>query len=123
MGIERLGADVDIKQVIVINGALHMSIGKTAAQAAHAAVGAAERASAKQRAQWAEFGVTKIVVIAADEDRLLALTAKAVEYRLPNFLVCDAGRTEIPAGSLTALGIGPADGALIDKITRSLPLL
>jgi peptidyl-tRNA hydrolase, PTH2 family len=114
---------MDIKQVIVINGGLKMSIGKTAAQAAHAAVGAAERASAKQRAQWAEFGVTKIVTIVADEDRLLALTAKAHEYRLPHFLVADAGRTEIEPGSLTALGIGPAEAALIDKITRSLPLL
>lgn len=112
-----------MKQVIVINGSLGMSPGKLAAQACHAAIGAFERATPKAIATWQEFGVTKIVLGCECEDDLLALKAKAVEYHLPNFLVVDAGRTEIKAGSVTALGIGPADDHLINKITGALRLL
>jgi len=39
------------------------------------------------------------------------------------YLVVDAGHTEIPAGTKTVLGIGPAPDNIIDKITGDLPLL
>ena len=38
-------------------------------------------------------------------------------------LVQDAGMTEIPPGTITALGLGPAKTEDLDKITGTLTLL
>lgn len=112
-----------MKQVLIINAALTMSPGKVAAQAAHAAIGAFERASKKAIATWQEYGVTKIVLAAKDEEHLIELAQRAAVYGLPHFLVVDAGRTEIEPGSVTALGIGPAEDPRINQITAQLRLL
>lgn len=111
-----------VKQVIIVNKGLGMSAGKMAAQVAHASVGAFERAKHDDIARWHEFGVTKIVLQADDAEALTALKAKAKAEKLPHFLVADAGRTEIEAGSITALGIGPAPDSDVDKVTGDLKL-
>jgi PTH2 family peptidyl-tRNA hydrolase len=41
---------------------------------------------------------------------------------LPHYLVRDAGRTQIAAGSCTVLAIGPAPESIINQITGSLAL-
>lgn len=109
-----------VKQVIVLNASLEMSPGKAAAQAAHAAIGAFERARREDVARWHEAGVTKIVLKISDTALLLDLASKV--KGLPHYLVADAGRTEVEPGSLTALAIGPCEAGLIDKFTSSLPL-
>ena len=38
-------------------------------------------------------------------------------------LIQDAGMTEIPPGTITALGLGPAKSEDLDRITGNLPLL
>ncbi len=38
-------------------------------------------------------------------------------------LVQDAGMTEVPPGTITALGLGPAKSEDLDKITGDLALL
>jgi peptidyl-tRNA hydrolase, PTH2 family len=112
-----------MKQVIVVNRSLALPKGKLAAQAAHAAVGAFLAATQQSQAAWLQAGMPKIVVYAADADALVQLEARAREQQLPACLVHDAGRTVLPAGTITCLGLGPAPAELVDRLTRELPLV
>jgi len=114
------------KQVIVFRSDLRLSKGKTAAQAGHAAVSAAEEAR-KHRKEWFEAwlkeGQCKIAVRVKNEKAMSELETQAKELRLPCALIVDKGLTEIPPGTVTCLGIGPAPAERVDKITGMLPLL
>jgi len=114
------------KQVIVFRSDLELSKGKIAAQAGHAAVSAAEE-SRKNREEWwrawIKEGQCKIAVKVKSEKELLALEKQAKKLALPCALIIDRGLTEIPPGTITCLGIGPAPAEKIDKITSMLPLL
>lgn len=113
------------KQIIVLRVDLKMSKGKIAAQAGHAAVSAAEEAR-KRCPQWwrawLDEGQCKIAVRAESEQELLDLERKANELGLPSALIADRGLTELPPGTLTCLGIGPAPSDQVDKITGDLNL-
>ncbi|MDH5754140.1 MAG: peptidyl-tRNA hydrolase Pth2 [Candidatus Bathyarchaeota archaeon] len=114
------------KQVVVFRSDLEMSKGKIAAQAGHAAVSAAEEASKHCKEwwkAWIEEGQCKIAVKVKSEKELLDLEKQAKESALPCVLIIDRGLTEIPPGTITCLGIGPAPAEEIDKITGMLPLL
>ena len=65
----------------------------------------------------------KSALKAPDERTLYVLKAQAELLGVPCSLIIDAGMTEIPAGSVTALGIGPAKRDIMDKITADLKLL
>ena len=114
------------KQAIIIRTDLKMSKGKIAAQAGHAAVSAAEEARKKHPEwweSWLEEGQCKVALRVESEQELLRLQKEAKVSSLPSALVTDRGLTEIPPGTITCLGIGPAPSSLIDKITGELPLL
>ncbi len=114
------------KQVIVFRSDLKLGKGKTAAQAGHAAVSAAEEAR-KHRKEWFDGwfreGQCKIAVKVPDEKSLCEIETSAKEMGLPCSLIVDRGLTEIPPNTVTCLGIGPAPSERIDKITGNLPLL
>ena len=119
-------SDFKYKQVIVVRSDLEMSKGKTATQAGHAAVSAAEEARkyySKWWAAWFSEGQCKIVVKINSEKELLKLKDKAQEEGLPYALIADRGLTEIPPDTVTCLGIGPAPAGKVDKITGTLSLL
>lgn len=114
------------KQVIVFRSNLRLSKGKTAAQAGHAAVAAAEEARNHSREWfegWSKEGQCKIALKVKNEDEMSELLAIAKEMGLPYALIVDRGLTEVPHGTVTCLGIGPAPSEKIDRITRNLPLL
>jgi len=114
------------KQVIVFRSNLRLSKGKTAAQAGHAAVSAAEEARKHHREWfegWSREGQCKIAVKVKNEEEMSELETRARERGLPYALVIDRGLTEVPPGTVTCLGIGPAPMEEVDKITHSLPLL
>jgi len=114
------------KQVIVFRSDLRLSKGKLAGQAGHAAVSAAEEARKHHREWWKAWmseGQCKIAVKVKGEKELLELERQAKELALPSALIIDRGLTEIPPGTVTCLGIGPAPTEKIDKITGRLPLL
>ncbi|KPV64920.1 MAG: Peptidyl-tRNA hydrolase [Candidatus Bathyarchaeota archaeon BA1] len=114
------------KQVIILRVDLKMSKGKMAAQAGHAAVSAAEEARKKYPDwwdAWMEEGQCKIAAKAGSEQELLGLEKTAQKLKLPSALIIDKGLTELPPGTITCLGIGPAPTHQIDKVTGKLNLL
>ncbi len=119
-------SEFEYKQVIVLRNDLEMSRGKIAAQAGHAAVSAAEE-TRKRRPEWwrgwLEEGQCKIAVKVDSEEELLELERKAKELQLPSALITDRGLTELPPGTKTCLGIGPAPSDKIDRVTGNLRLL
>lgn len=111
------------KQVIVVNAELGLPKGKLAAQVAHAAVAAFLAASPKARSAWLDVGMPKVVLKAAGEAALQELHARARSAGLPVALIEDAGRTVVPEGTVTCLGIGPATQTQLEPLTGALKLL
>jgi len=117
---------MEYKQVIAVRGDLKMSPGKMAAQVAHAALSAAEQARRSWRewhSAWMEEGQRKVVVKVSSLEELEGLFERVRRADLPCYLVRDAGFTELPPGTVTALGIGPAPEDVIDVHTGHLKLL
>jgi PTH2 family peptidyl-tRNA hydrolase len=116
------------KQVLVVRQDLNMSCGKISAQVAHAAVSLYEQAKHKRRHKkwlnkWLNEGQKKVVVKVNNEKEIHNLFTKAKKLDLPAVLIQDRGLTEIPPGTITTLGIGPAPEAEVDKVTKNLALL
>jgi len=119
-------SEFKFKQVIVFRSDLRMGKGKIAAQAGHAAVSASEETRKHHREWWKAWiheGQCKIAVKVEDEEELLKLKKDAEESALPCALIIDRGLTQIPPGTITCLGIGPAPVEKIDAVTGSLTLL
>ncbi len=117
---------MEYKLVVAVRSDLELSMGKLAAQVAHAAVMAALIAKSKHRkwfAEWYAEGQKKVVVRGGTVHDLYALRAKARSMGLSTALVEDAGLTELPPGTVTCLGIGPGPNAIIDQVTGHLKLI
>ncbi|XVE97583.1 hypothetical protein REPUB_Repub03eG0031800 [Reevesia pubescens] len=93
-------ADQDLKMVLVVRQDLKMKSGKIASQCAHAATGM--YAELMQRNK---------------------LREAAENIGLPTFVVADAGRTQVSAGSKTVLAVGPGPKVAVDSVTGKLNLL
>ena len=112
-----------MKQVIIADESLKLPRGKLSAQVAHASVAGFLTASKKQQKQWIEEGMPKVVLAADTEQEIIEYYEKALEAGLPVQLITDAGRTVIPEGTVTCVGIGPASAEDIDRITGHLKLV
>lgn len=147
-GAVALSSVGETKMALVVRKDLKMTSGKIAAQCSHAAVAAvdlihgASARSARARAKqvqageedkeqkwfswlgaWQQTGSAKVVLQCGSEEELLALQHAATLAKLPNYVIADAGRTQIEAGSKTVLAVGPAPKPDIDAILRHLKLL
>jgi PTH2 family peptidyl-tRNA hydrolase len=117
---------MEFKQVIIVRRDLNMGTGKIAAQVAHAAVMGAERVKASRREwfkSWFGAGQAKVVVKVKNIEELMDVRIRAEKMNLPVVQVQDSGLTQIPSGTITCIGIGPAPSDLIDKVTFELKLL
>jgi PTH2 family peptidyl-tRNA hydrolase len=116
-------AEKEYKQCIVLRADLKLSKGKAAVQAAHASILSYERASLHDRKSWKEQGQKKVALKVPSLPALYRVRDDAERVGLPCAIVEDAGLTEIPPGTVTALGIGPARADELDKVTQRLELL
>lgn len=137
----------NIKQVIVVRTDLNMRRGKEIAQGSHGAMAFMSRqAQAELQARggiealrkavgssgcnilvtislnlmecaWLLDIFTKIVLAAKDEADLMEVKRLCDEAGIKTHLVVDAGLTEVPPNTPTALGIGPDYADKIDAIT------
>ena len=116
----------EISMVIITRKDLKLSSGKLAAQAGHAAVNCAltaRKLKPKLLEEWRNSGSRKIVCQVNNLEAMKRLYGEARELGLVTEMVKDAGRTEIPAGTITLLGIGPGRRRVIDELTGTLPLV
>jgi len=115
-----------MKLILVVRTDLGMGRGKIAAQVAHAAVAATLAGLDRHRADlaaWLREGQPKVVLRVSGAEQLQAVADRARQAGLPVEVICDAGRTQISAGTLTCCAIGPADAERIDPVTGELSLL
>lgn len=126
------------KQVLVMKKfGKGLRTGKYVAQGAHASLGAVfgmGKVNADQTAlviplddpfvrEWVLGAFAKITLYVETDQELVDIYKKAKDAGLPTALIKDAGRTEFDGvPTLTAVGIGPGNVELIDKITGHLPL-
>ncbi|KAK6927353.1 Peptidyl-tRNA hydrolase, PTH2 [Dillenia turbinata] len=118
--------DEELKMVLVVRQDLKMGAGKIASQCAHAAMGMYAELMQSQRSllrQWEQYGQAKIVLTCKNQQEMNRLKEAAESIGLPTFVVADAGRTQVLAGSKTVLAIGPGRKASVDSVTGKLRLL
>lgn len=72
---------------------------------------------------WTTYGAKKVVLKGKDKETLENIKAECKKLKIPTYLVADAGRTQIEAGSVTVLGIGPEISEKLNKITGKLKLM
>ena len=111
------------KQCIVIREDLKLSAGKLAVQTAHAAIMAMELSDKNVVKNWKGEGQRKIVLKVPALQDIFRVREDADRAGIPAAVVIDAGLTEIPPGTVTALGLGPASADLLDRVTGDLKLL
>ena len=118
--------DQSLKMVFVINHELKMGKGKIAAQVGHAAVKATLK-SVEVRPElldaWLSTGQKKICVKADDAHHIEQIEQEAKQHNVLSSKIHDAGHTQIPAGSLTVLALGPDENEKLDALTGELKLL
>jgi PTH2 family peptidyl-tRNA hydrolase len=123
------------KQVIVLKKFQSLRTGKYCSQSSHASVGALlSIGEVKDNnlviplsdpfvREWVTGSFAKITLQVDTDQELVDIYVAAQKAGLPTALIRDAGRTEFNGvATLTAVGIGPADPVLIDKITGHLKL-
>ena len=111
-----------MKQAIIVRWDLNLSKGKMSAQVAHASVSAYKKADKKEAEMWELTGQKKVILKIAGKKELLEIFMKAKKEKIPCALIKDAGRTEIPEGTITCAGLGPTDSEKIDKVAGHLKL-
>lgn len=114
------------KLAVVVRDDLKLSKGKLAVQVGHAAVSCAlkaRRATPGWFRAWMAEGQRKVVLRVAGLEDLRSLEAQARKLGLVTELVSDAGLTEVPPGTVTCLGLGPAPEGVVDRVTGNLGLV
>ncbi|CUM65570.1 uncharacterized protein PRCAT00003216001 [Priceomyces carsonii] len=120
-----------VKMTLIVRQDLKMGKGKVAAQCLHATLALykkitnpnSEAYNPVMARRWEEGnGQAKITLQVPNQEEMDTLFAQAISLGINSYIVHDAGRTQIAAGSATVLGLGPAPNVAIDQITKDLKL-
>jgi len=114
---------MELKQVILVRKDLKLTKGKMAAQVSHASVEAALKSEKDVLGGWRRAGMKKSVLAVENKEALLRYKRMAGEVGLVTALITDAGHTQLPAGTMTCLAIGPDGEEKIDRVTGDLKLI
>ncbi|BAI61241.1 peptidyl-tRNA hydrolase [Methanocella paludicola SANAE] len=113
----------EYKQCILVRDDLKLPKGKMAVQVAHASLAAYEWAKPSVQEAWKREGMKKIVLKVDKVEDLFRYKEEARKMDIPTALIQDAGLTTVPPGTITALGMGPADAIILNKIVGHLKLM
>lgn len=126
LAIRTMSDEFHYKQALIVRLDIKIGRGKIAVQCAHAAVSAAEQARVAFHDWWKDWineGQAKIALKVPNLNAILNLERQARAKRIPYYTVEDRGLTQIPPGTITCLGIGPAPSHILDVLTGDLALL
>lgn len=121
----------EVRMTLVVRQDLKMGKGKAAAQCSHATLALYKKITdpnspaynPEMVSRWEHGnGQAKIALQVPDQDGMDLLFAQAISLGVNAYVVHDAGRTQIAAGSATVLGLGPAPKSVMDQITHDLKL-
>lgn len=121
----------EVRMTLVVRQDLKMGKGKAAAQCLHATLalykmitnGESDAYNPQMVRRWEHGnGQAKITLQVPNQEEMDILYAQAISLGVNSYIVHDAGRTQIAAGSATVLGLGPAPKAVLDQITSNLKL-
>jgi PTH2 family peptidyl-tRNA hydrolase len=115
-----------MKMALIVRNDLRMTKGKTGAQCAHASIICYEKCQRKQPqllSAWLHLGQPKIVLRVESMQELEEISLKAQQMNVIEGKVLDAGRTQVTAGTVTVLGLGPDTVGNIDALVKHLRLL
>lgn len=125
------GVPGEVRMTLIVRQDLKMGKGKAAAQCSHATLALYKKMSDLQSnaynpqmlRRW-EYGngQAKITLQVPSQEDMDLLFATAMSLGVNAYIVHDAGRTQIAAGSATVLGLGPAPKSVMDQITSDLKL-
>ena len=116
---------LELKQVIILRKDLKMGKGKAAAQAAHASVSAAIYCYNQKRdifMKWWSIGQKKVILGVDSIKELDQIEKELKKLGMIIARIDDAGRTQLPPGTTTALGVQPQNSKEVEKITSKLKL-
>ncbi|KAJ3412758.1 hypothetical protein HDV05_000279 [Chytridiales sp. JEL 0842] len=110
---------------VVIRQDLSMTKGKSAAQASHGALAAFTEAlenNPESVGMWQSEGSKVVIKKTNGEETIYKIQQRAEEFGLTSMYIEDAGRTQIEAGSITVVAIGPGQESVISVILNEFNL-
>lgn len=113
----------EYKQVILVRKDLKLSKGKMSSQVSHASVEATLKSDKDKVRFWRDKGMKKVVLNVENQKELFKYKKLAGDLGLVNAVIRDAGRTEIKAGTVTCMAIGPDLVEKVDKVSKELKMV
>ena len=111
-----------MKCVLLVRSDLSLSKGKTVAQCGHALVESIISSNSEKITVWRQQGEPIITLKVPNEKTMNYICARAHRKKVFNYIVCDAGETEVLPDTNTVCVIGPDKTEKINSLVKDLKL-